>query len=91
MVKEEMLEKFSSQKLEAEVMKDAIFLAYDRSDILTFLVKAEKAYKRAKFNEQAEYGLMIEPFKSGQLWLRFVLFRRAESYDEVKKYCTDFE
>ncbi len=90
LVKKEMLKKFSTQKSEAEVMLDTISLTYDGGDIPTFLVKAEKAYNRAKFNEQAKYGLLIEALKSDQLLLQFVLLRGAKSYDEVKKYCTDY-
>ena len=89
-VKDAMLKKFSTQKSEAEVMRDAISLMYDGGDIQVFLTKAEKIYNQAKFNAQAKYGLLREALKGDSNLLQFVLFRGAKNYDEVKKYCLDY-
>ncbi len=42
LVKEVMLEKFSAQETESEIMRDALNLRYDGGDIPTFLSRAEK-------------------------------------------------
>ncbi len=46
-----LLKKFAAHNLEAEVMRDAICLKCDGSDIQTFLVKAERAHNQSKHNE----------------------------------------
>ena len=79
-----MLKKFSSQKSEAEIMKDAISLSYDGGDIQSFLSKADKAYSQARFIERAKFGLLRESLKGDQLLLQFVLFRGAKYYEEVE-------
>ena len=90
-VEEVMLQKFSTQKSEAESMKEAISLSYDGGDIQKFLTRAEKACNQAKFNDEAKFGLLREELKSDQLLLQFFLFRGAKDYEELKKYFADYQ
>ncbi len=89
-VKDVMLKKVSTQKSDAEIMKDAIFLTYDGGDIQAFLTRVEIAYNQAEFNEHAKFGMLREALKTDQLLLQFVLFRGTKDYEEVKQYCTDY-
>ena len=89
-VKKIMLEKFSTQKTEAEIMKDAVTLSYDGGDIKAFITKAEKAYNQAKFNDSAKFGLLREALNGDHMLLQFVLFRGAKDYISVKKACLEF-
>ena len=84
------MEKFSVQKTEYEIMKEAMSLEYDGGDIRTFLTTAYKLYSRAKFNEQAKFGLLRDSLKSDQMLLQFVLLRVAKSYNEIKESCVEY-
>ena len=63
-VSEAFLEKFSSKKIEAKVMKGAVDPVYKESNVKEFFVKANKLYKEAKFNDQAKFGSIDEAIKS---------------------------
>ena len=89
-MKDAMLKKFTTQKSEAEIMRDAISLLYDGRDLHVFLTKAEIIHKQAKFNAQAKYVLLREALQGDYNLLQFVLFRGAKNYDEVKKYCLEY-
>ncbi len=85
-----MLKKFSSQKSEAEIIKEAMSPPYDGANIQSFLPRAEKAYNQAKFNDLAKFGLLRETMKYDQLLLQVVPFRGAKYYEELKKCCADY-
>ena len=89
-VKGVMLQKFSIQKTESEIMKEAISLEYDSSDIQTSLTRAANLHSQAKFNEQAKFGLLRDSRKSDQMLLQFVRFRGAKSYNEINQTCVEY-
>jgi len=41
----------------------------------TFLVRDDKAYTQAKFNDEKHFGLLRDALKTDQMWLQFVLYR----------------
>ncbi len=84
-VKKVMLEKFSAQKTEFEVMREALTLRYDRGDIPTFMSRADKIYNQAKVGENVKFELLQDALKSEQMFFQFVLFRGSKNYDEIKK------
>ena len=85
-----MLEKFSVQKTESEIMEEAIFLEHDGGDIQNFRTRAYNLYSQAKFNDQAKSGLLRDSSKSGQILLEFVLFRGARKYNEINQACVEY-
>ena len=87
-VKRVMLEKFSVRKTESEPIKKDIYLEYDGGDIQAFLNRADKLHSEEKFNEHAKFGLLLDSLKSDHMLLRFVLFRGAKTYNEIKQACT---
>jgi len=89
-VKEVMLDKFSTKKTEAEVMKEAINLVYDGGDVNAFIAKADKLYTKAKFNGVSKLGLIREALKTDQMMLQFVLLRGAKDYQSVKDTCLEY-
>lgn len=86
-VKEVMLEKFSSKKTEAEIMREAVTLSYDGSDIKSFIAKADKLYTKAKFDEESKLGLIREALKTDPVMLQFVLFQGVKDYQATKDAC----
>ena len=85
-----LLEKFSTKKTEAEVMKEAVNLEYKGGNVKEFFVKASKLYKEAKFNDQAKFGLIREAIKSDQGMLQFVFLRKADTYEKVRENCLEY-
>ena len=83
-VKTALLEKFSSKKTEAEVMKEAVNLVYKGGNVKEFFVKARKLYKEAKFR------LIREANKSDQGMLQFVFLRKADAYEKVMESCLEY-
>ncbi len=63
-----MLEKFSIQKNESEIMREALTLRYDGRDIQTFLSRADKVYNQAKVGENVELELRRDVLKSDQMF-----------------------
>ena len=57
-VKNRMLERFSTKKTETEVMKQAVNLKYEGRYLKTLFNKTDKLYAQAKFNDQAKLGLI---------------------------------
>ena len=89
-VKAALLEKFSTKKTEAEVMKEAVNLVYKGGNVKEFFVKASKLYKEAKFNDQAKFGLIREAIKSDQGMLQFVFLRKADTFEKVSETCLEY-
>ena len=89
-VKAALLEKFSTKKTEAEVMKGAVKLVYKEGKFKEFFVKASKLCKEAKFNDQAKFWLIREAIKSDQGMLQFVLLRKADVYEKVRENCLEY-
>ena len=71
-------------------MKEAIFIEYDGGDIQNFLRRADKLYSKAKFNDEAKFGLLWDSLKSEQMLLQFVQFRGAKSDNEIKRACVEY-
>jgi len=89
-VKEVMLDKFSTKKTEAEVMKEAVTLVYDGGDVSSFIARADKLYTRAKFDERSKLGLIREALKTDQVMLQYVLFRGTKDYLTTKDACLEY-
>ncbi len=53
-----MLEKFSIEKADSEIMRDAISLRYDGGDIPTFLSKADEVYSQAEVGSNMKFELL---------------------------------
>ena len=85
-----LLEKFSTKKTEAEVMKEAVNLVYKGGNVKEFFVKASKLYKEAKFNEQAKFGLIREAIKFDQGMSQFVFLIKADTYEKVRENCLEY-
>ena len=79
-----MLEKFLVQNTESKIMKEAISFQYDDCDIHALFTRADNLYSQAKFNEEANFGLLQNFLKSDQILQQFVLFKGAKSHDEIK-------
>ena len=58
LVKKVMLENFSIQKTESEIMREALNLQYDRGDIPSFLSRPDKVYNQAKVGENVKFELL---------------------------------
>ena len=89
-VKEALLEKFSTKKTDAEVMKEAVNLVYKESNVKEFFLKATKFYKEAKFNDQAKFGSIGEAIKSDRSMLQFVFLRKADTFEKVRENCIEY-
>ena len=85
-----MLDKFSVQKTESEIMKETVSLVYDGGDVQIFLARADKVYSQARFNEKAKFDLLRDGLKSDQIPLQFVLYRSAKDYESEKKLCVEY-
>ncbi len=68
LVKKVMLENFSTQKTESEIMREAMTLHYDGEDIPTFLSRADKACNQAKVGENVKFALLRDALKSDQMF-----------------------
>ena len=79
------MDKFSTKKTEAEVMKEAVNLVYKGGNVKEFFVKASKLYKEAKFDDQAKFRLIREAIKSDQGMLQFLFLRKANTYKKVRE------
>ncbi len=83
-VKKMMLEKFSTQKTDSEVMREALNLRYDGEDIPTFSSRTDKVYSQAKFGENVKFEPLTDAVKSYQMFSQFVLFRGSKNYYGIK-------
>ena len=63
-VKAALLDKFSTKKTDAEVMKETVNIVYKRTNVQEFVVEASTLYKKAKFIDQAKLGLIRDAIKS---------------------------
>lgn len=79
-----MLKKFSTQKSEGEIIKNAISMSYDGENIASFLAKTDEVENQAKFNREETFGLVRESLSGYRMILLFVSFRSAKDYAEVK-------
>ena len=89
-VKEVLLEKFSTKKTEAEVMKEAVNLVSKGGNVKEFFMKASKLCKEAKFHDQARFGSIREAIKSDQEMLQFVFLRKGDTYEKVRETCLEY-
>ena len=89
LVKKVMLEKFSTQNRESEIMREAMTLQYDGGDIPTFLSRAEKVYNQAKVGQNVKFELLRSALKSDQMFFQFVLFRESKNNEGIKKACME--
>ena len=89
-VKTALMEKFSTTKREAEVMKEAVNLVYKGRNVKEFFVKASKLHMEAKFNDRAKFGLIREAIKSDQGMLNFVFLRMTDTYETVRETCPEY-
>ena len=89
-VKTALLEKFSTKKTEAEVMKEAVNLVHRGDNVKKFSVKASELYKEADFNDLANFGLIREAIKSDQGMIHFVFLRNADMYEKVRETCLEY-
>ena len=55
-----------------------------------FLLKPSKLYKEAKFNYQANFGLIREAIRSDQGLLQFAFLRKADAYEQVRGNCDEY-
>ncbi len=85
LVKKVMLEKFSTQKTESEIMREALTLRYDGGDIPNFLSRADKVYNRSRVGENVKFELLRDALKSDQMFFQFLLFRGSNNYEGMKK------
>ncbi len=90
LVKKVMLEKFSTQNTESEIMRDALTLRNDRVDFPTFLSRADKVYTQAKVGENVKFELLRGSLKSDQMFFQFLLFRGSKKYEVVKNSCQEY-
>ena len=90
LVKKAMLEKFSTQKTESEMMRESLTLRYDGSDIPTFLSRAEKVYNQAEVGENVKFELLRDALKSDQMFFQFLLHRRSKNYEGINKSCLKY-
>ncbi len=84
-VKKVMLEKFSIQKNESEIMREALTLRYDGGDTTTFSSRADKVYYQAKVGENVKLELLRDALKSDKMFFQFILFRGSKNYEDIKK------
>ena len=85
-----LLEKFSTTKTEAEVIKGAVNFVYKGGNIEEFFVKASKFYREAKFDDRAKYVSIREAIKSDQGILQLVFLRKADTYEKVTKSSVEY-
>ncbi len=70
-MKKVVLEKFSIQRAESEIMRDALTIRYDGGDIPSFLSKADKVYIQAKVGENVKFELLRDALKFDQIFSSF--------------------
>ena len=85
-----MLKKFSTQKTESEIMREALTPRYDGGDNPTFLSRADKVYNQAKVDENAKFALLRNDLKSNQMFFQFVLFTGSKDYEGIKNSCIEY-
>ncbi len=90
LVKKVILEKFSIQKTESEIMREALTLQYDGDYIPTFLSRAEKVYNQAKVRENVKLELLRDALKSDQMFFQFVQFEGSKGYQGIEKACLEY-
>ncbi len=90
LVKKVILEKFSTQKTESEIMREALTFRYDGGDIPTFLSRSDKVYNQAKVGDNVKFELLHDTLKSDQMFFQFVLFRGSKNYESIKKACVEY-
>ena len=90
LVKKVMLEKFSTQKTQSKIMREALTLRYDIGDIPKFLPRADKVYNQAKVGENVKFKLLRDVLKSDQMLFQFMLFRGSKNYKGIKKACLKY-
>ena len=88
-MKTELQDKFSTKKTDAGVIKEAVNLVYKAVNVKVFYVKANKLYKEAKFNDQANFGLIREATKSDQVVLQFLALKKADTVLRDELYPLD--
>ena len=71
-------------------MTEAVNLCQNGGNVKELLVKASKLYKEAKFKDQAKFGLIREAIKSDQGMFHFVLLRKADTYEKVRRNCLEY-
>ena len=90
LVKKVMLEKFSTQKTESEIMREALTIRYDGGDTPTFLSRADKVYNQAEVGENVKFELLRDALKSDQMFYQFLLFKGSRNYEGIKKACLEY-
>ncbi len=90
LVKKVMLRKFSTQKPEPEIMREALTLQYEGEDIPTFLPRADMVYNRAKVGLNVKVELLRDALKSDQMGFQFVLFKGSKDNEGIRKACLEY-
>ena len=85
LVQKVMLEKFSNQKNESEIMREALILQYGGRDIPTFFSRSDEVYNQAKVGENVKSGLLRDALKFDKMFFQIVLFKRSKNYESIKK------
>ena len=62
--KKVMREKFSTQKAESYIIREALTLRYDGGDIPTSSSRADKVFNQATVDENMKFGLLRDALKS---------------------------
>lgn len=86
-----MVYKYTNEKIDAEIIQDAVDIRYEGEYVHAFFRKAERLYKRAGFGNKAKFGLVVKAIKTHKKMLEFVLVHGSNTFDEVKNSCTVYE
>ena len=89
LLKKVILEMFSSQKTESEIMREALTFPYNGGDIPAFLSRADKVFNQAKLGDNIKFELLRDALKSDQMFFQFVLFKRSKNYEGIMKACLE--
>ncbi len=84
------LEKFSTQKIESEIMREVLTVQYEGGDIPKFLSRADKIYNQAKVGDNLKFELLRDALKPDQMFFQFVLFKQSKTYEGIKKACLEY-
>ena len=66
-------------------MKETVKFVHRDIYVNKLFMKESKLQKKAKFNDQEEFGLIREAFKSDQGMKQFLFLRKADIYEKIRK------
>ncbi len=84
------MEKFSIQKTDSEIMRDALSLLLDEGDTLNFLSRADEVYSQTKVGNNIKFELLRNSLKSDPMFFQFVLFRGSKTHKDVGKMFLEY-